>query len=133
MKTRKIKFTSALAAIIFTMAALVCFGSVSASSQTLDAGDIIYSRLPVSPSTSGTIWAVRQDGTNDRQIAVGSQPRLSPDGRFLLLRRNQFATEPYRFGQVFVRDLTANTETLLYGYSDYAVGYYFTPDGTQII
>ena len=109
------------------------FLTATISAQTIETGNIIYSRLPVAPNTSGTIWAVRQDGTNDRQIVVGSQPRLSPNNRYLLFRRGQVATEPYRFGQLFVRDLTTGSETLLITYSDYVVGYDFTPDSMQIV
>ncbi|MCY7345812.1 MAG: FG-GAP-like repeat-containing protein [Pyrinomonadaceae bacterium] len=118
--------------ILRTFFALFVF-SVNVTAQTLDAGDIIYSRLPVAPSPSGTIWAVRQDGTNDRQIAAGSQPRLSPDNRYLILRRNQFPTLPYQAGQLFVRDLTTNTETLVFTYNNATVGYFFTPDSAQIV
>ena len=133
MRDRKIKFTSALSAMLFLLAAFICLTSVTVSAQTVETGDIIYSRLPVAPNTSGTIWAVRQDGTNDRQIVGGSQPRLSPNNRYLLFRRSQFPSEPYRFGQLFVRDLTTGSETLLITYSDFLVGYDFTPDSMQIV
>jgi hypothetical protein len=118
---------------LFWLLLPLAFLTTTVSAQTIEAGDIIYSRLPVAPQTSGTIWAVRQNGTNDRQIAVGSQPRLSPNDRYLLFRRGQVSTEPYRFGQLWIRDLTTQAETLLISYSDYLVGYDFTLDSTKII
>lgn len=118
---------------LFGLFLILAFLTATASAQTISEGDIIYSRLPAAPSTSGTIWAVRHDGSNDRQIALGSQPRLSPNNRYLIFRRGQIATEPYRFGQLFIRDLTNGSETLLISYSDYLVGYDFTPDSMQIV
>ncbi len=55
MRDRKIKFTSALSAMLFLLAAFICLTSVTVSAQTVETGDIIYSRLPVAPNTSGTI------------------------------------------------------------------------------
>lgn len=118
---------------IFIGLIFVCLIASAARAQTLRPGDIIYSRLPVAPSPSGTIWAISQDGMNDRQIAAGSQPRLSPDNRYLILRRNQSAGFPYQFGQLFVRDLTTNTETLVFSYDSFTGGYFFTPDSAQIV
>jgi hypothetical protein len=133
MKNQRIKITPPMLAMLFLTAVFVCLTTLRVSAQTLEAGDIIYSRLPVAPSTSGTVWAIRQNGTNDRQIAVGSQPRLSPNGRYLLFRRSQVATEPYRFGQLWIRDLTTAAETLLITYSDYLVGYDFTSDSSKVV
>src|SRR5215203_7351998 len=92
MKTRKIKFTARLSAMLFAaFACLACVGSISA--QILKPGEIVYSRLPndlnLPPrdANSPTVWAVGQDGANDRQITTGTQPRISDDGRFLLFKR----------------------------------------------
>ncbi len=131
-----------MAAIFFAFVSTV-------AAQQLKPKEIIYSRLPTdlnqSPTgaNSPTIWAVGQDGANDRQIAVGMEPRISDDGRFLLFRRivaaagDAFHYNPYASqaqGNLWVRDLTNNSETMIFDFSSgnrRLFGYYFSPESNQ--
>ena len=119
--------------ISFVFAALSASAAPQVFAQTIITGQIIYSRLPVAGDTIGTVWAVNADGTNDRQVAVGNQPRISANGRYLLFRRSTGAFSPYQNGQLWVRDLVANTESAILSYVDFQVGNFFTPDSTQIV
>src|SRR5690606_3837002 len=79
--------------IEFSILMLLCFLTANVPAQALKPTEIIYSRLPADltqPPTganSPTVWAVGQDGANDRQITTGTAPRISDDGRFLLFKR----------------------------------------------
>lgn len=121
----------------------------TATAQQLKPKEIIYSRLPTdlnsapTDANSPTIWAVGQDGGGDRQIAVGMEPRISDDGRYLLFRRivaaagDVFHYNPYASqaqGQLWVRDLMNNSETMIFDFtinSRRLIGYYFSPFSNQ--
>ena len=121
----------------------------TAMAQQLKPKEILYSRLPTdlnqSPTgaNSPTIWAVGQDGGGDRQIAVGMEPRISDDGRFLLFRRivaaagDVFHYNPYASqaqGNLWVRDLANNSETMIFDFSTgnrRLIGYYFSPESNR--
>jgi hypothetical protein len=97
-------------------AGFVLSGLAVVHTQQLKPTEIIYSRQPTdiqAPPTgdnSPTIWAVGQDGSNDRMITQGTMPRISDDGRFLLFKR---FTRFIRFnpfggvGDFYVRDLAS--------------------------
>lgn len=135
---QKIKFTVLASAIIFT-----AFFSVAA--QQLKPTEIIYSRLQpnlqAAPTgaNSPTIWAAGQDGSNDRKICDGMQPRISDDGRFLLYKKflgspdNPFGNPWAGDGQLWVRDLANNTEMMIFSwnFSGYVLGYYFSPESNR--
>ena len=121
----------------------------AAAAQQLKPTEIVYSRLPTdllqSPTgaNSPTIWAVGQDGANDRMITAGMEPRISDDGRFLLFRRivaaagDVFHYNPYASqaqGNLWVRDLANNSETMIFDFSSSnrrLFGYYFSPESNQ--
>ena len=71
MKTRKIKFTAALSAMLFLTAAFILFAPATASAQILKPGEVIYSRMPGNvnaPPTganSPTIWVVGLFGSDE--------------------------------------------------------------------
>ena len=146
MKIYQIKNLSLRLTVILTM--LFVFTQFS-SAQQLKPKEIIYSRLPTdltqlpTGANSPTIWAVGQDGANDRQIAVGMEPRISDDGRYLLFRRivaaagDVFHYNPYASqaqGNLWVRDLANNSETMIFDFSINGrrlFGYYFSPESNQ--
>jgi hypothetical protein len=142
MKSRKTNFISSLAIRIFILAALVGFGGGYISAQILKPGEIVYSRQPSilsAPPRDGnspTIWVVGQDGSNDRRITTGTEPRISDDGRFLLFKRFTRANFFNPFGanaDMFVRELASGQETLIYAFNfeQPSVGYSFSPASNQ--
>ncbi len=127
-----------------SLSGLLAFGlSITGSAQLLKPTELIYSRRPTnqnaSPSgaNSPTIWAVGQDGSDDRQITTGTMPRVSDDGRFLLFKR--FDRHPNTFnpfgalGDFWIRDLASGQETLIRGYNfdDNSIGHFFSPESNQ--
>ena len=142
MKTQKIKFAAKLSSILFLAAAFACFIPPAISAQILKPGEIVYSRQPAninappSGANSPTVWAVGQDGANDRQLTTGTQPRISDDGRFLLFKRFTRANVFNPFGansDMFVRELATGQETLIYAFNfeQNVVGYNFSPESNQ--
>lgn len=126
-----------ISAIVFTFAQ-------TALAQQLKPTEIIYSRLQpnlqAAPTgaNSPTIWAVGQDGANDRKICDGMQPRISDDGRYLLYKKmpgspsNPFGNPWGQDGQLWVRDLANNSETMILTWSNtFQLGYYFSPASNQ--
>src|ERR1051325_6844512 len=85
-------------------------------------GTIVYSRAG---APDGTIWMAAGDGSADVQDTTGEWPRLSPDGRYLLLHRGN-AT--YSRGDIYLRDLQTGVETRIYSNPDYVVSYDWTAD-----
>ncbi|HEY0461370.1 MAG TPA: VCBS repeat-containing protein [Pyrinomonadaceae bacterium] len=119
----------------------LCFGG-HVSAQILKPGEIVYSRqpgiinAPPRDGNSPTIWAVGQDGKNDRLVTTGTQPRISDDGRFLLFKRFTRANVFNPFGansDMFVRELATGQETLIYAFNfeQNSVGYSFSPASNQ--
>jgi hypothetical protein len=130
---------SAFAILFFAL----CFGvGGHLSAQILKPGEIVYSRQPAILSApprdanSPTIWAVGKDGSHDRQLTTGTQPRISDDGRFLLFKRFTRTNFFNPFGgssDMFVRELATGQETLVYAFSfeQNVVGYSFSPASNQ--
>src|SRR4051812_19625710 len=114
MKAQKIKFTALSAIILLT--AFVWLAT-NASAAVFKTGGIIYSRASTAANGScdtGAVWAVGQDGSNDRFITFGYQPRISPDGRFLLFKRFDPGSlcSPSAIGaKWWMRELATNRET----------------------
>ncbi len=117
----------------------------TATAQQLKPKEIIYSRLQTNlqaaptGANQPTIWAIGQDGANDRQITTGTQPRISDDGRYLLFKRfpgspnNPYGNPWGGDGQLWVRELATGTETMIFSwyYAGYVLGYYFSPESNQ--
>ncbi|MCY7375204.1 MAG: hypothetical protein LH472_04445, partial [Pyrinomonadaceae bacterium] len=103
--------------LIMSAAAFVWFSPVIASAQILKPGELIYSRAATVQGgncDTGSVWAVGQDGSNDRFITLGFHPRISPDGRFLLFKRFHPSSLCSPFGiapEWWIRDLARRTET----------------------
>ena len=142
MKHLKLKSIAALPATTFLTTACVFLLTVGTWAQILKPGEILYSRLPNDlnapprDANSPTIWAVGQDGANDRLLTTGTAPRISDDGRFLLFKR--FTRHPTfnPFGgnaDVFVRELRSGQETLVFGlnFEQGSTGYFFSPESNQ--
>ena len=124
------------------VAAIILTAIFSVAAQQLKPTEIIYSRLPTNlnaaptGANSPTIWAVGQDGSNDRQIALGTQPRISDDGRFLLFKRGTGSSfDPSgNPNQLWVRELATGQETLVYSVNccdGNNIGYYFSPESNR--
>ena len=135
MKNQRIRVIPALLTMIFLTTAFVCFGSVSASAQTLDPGEIIYSRVSTSPNGScntAAVWVVGQDGSNDRFITFGLHPRISPDGRLILFKRfdpNSLCSPFFNDApQWWIRDLTTQQESRISNNFRIAFGHTFVPN-----
>lgn len=129
--------------ISFARLMILCFLSMTAAAQQLKPTEIVYSRLPnninapPTGSNQPSIWAVGQDGSNDRFITYGTQPRISDDGRFLLFKR--FTRSPSGFNpfggyaDFFIRELATGAETLIVStnFDQGSVGHYFSPESNQ--
>ena len=107
---------------------LTLTGSVLPASG--EVGGVYYSRLPVSPDPTGTLWVAASDGSSDEQLIANAYwPRLSPDGRYLLFLRDGSASNAAYNADVWIRDLETNMDTKIRDNSgDYIVNFDFTPD-----
>ena len=139
MKTQKIKFT---ALPLILLLAMFFWLAPRARAQILKPGELIYSRAATVEGncSTGAIWAVGQDGSNDRFITQGHHPRISPDGRYLMFKRFDGASlcSPFSIApQWWIRDLARRTETLIAQNLQPSSGQFFSPetnrDGRQII
>ncbi|MEP6703860.1 MAG: hypothetical protein ABJB34_03560, partial [Acidobacteriota bacterium] len=134
MKTQSIKLTSVSSALLF-FAVFILFAPVVVPAQILKPGEIIYSRAPTVPGSNcdtAMIWAVGQDGSNDRIITQGLHPRISPDGRLILFKRFDTNTlcSPFFNGQPewWIRDLATRQETRIATNSGVAFGHFFSSE-----
>jgi dipeptidyl aminopeptidase/acylaminoacyl peptidase len=83
-------------------------------------GFVLYGR------EDGTSWLKDADG--DRMILDGRQPRLSPDGRYVVVRRWDTLE-----GDLYLYDLETEQETLIFeNLTDYIVGFSWSIDGSRI-
>jgi Tol biopolymer transport system component len=82
-------------------------------------GFVLYSRV------DGKSWLKDADG--DRMILDGRQPRLSPDGSTILVRR----WDTWE-GDLYLYDLEAELATLIFESNDYIVGFSWSIDGSRI-
>lgn len=97
--------------------------SMQAASPT-----IVYS---VRSGGSGVIWLATLDGQFATPLTSGHSPRVSRDGHYMVFERD---TPDFARGNVYVRDMTTGSETLIYGNGDYVVWFDFTDaQGSQIV
>jgi hypothetical protein len=82
-------------------------------------GFVLYGR------DDGTSWLKDADG--DRMILDGRQPRLSPDGRYIVVRR----WDTWQ-GDLYVYDLETEQDSLVFESNDYVVGFSWSIDGSRI-
>jgi len=110
---------------------LLCLFHFTALSQTIlpgtVPGTIVYSRAG---SPNGNVYFASGDGTREVAITEGEQPRLSPDGRFLLFHRDR---APYSQANMYVRDLSNSTQWELADGGSYIVGYDWNLAGDRVI
>jgi len=94
-----------------------------------ETGTLFYGR--VSPNNYYTIWAINLDGSGDTFVTTGARPRVSRDGRYLAFLRdgNPLVTQ----GNVWVRDLAAGTETVLFTNTSYTIGYDWDLTNTNLV
>ena len=92
-------------------------------------GIVLYSRADYDEDT---IWYL--NSTGDNQFMVGSHPRLSPNGLFIVYQRGGWV-----YGDLYVRDLLSGvdtrvfTDTLVFTNDNEIHFYDWTTDSTQII
>ncbi|MEO6390885.1 MAG: hypothetical protein ABIP75_03475, partial [Pyrinomonadaceae bacterium] len=110
-------------------------GAARVSAQILKPGEIVYGRAAIAAGgncSSAAIWAVGQDGSNDRFITNGLHPRISPNGRLILFKRFDPNTlcNPFFNGQPewWIRDLTTRQETQIALNFGIAFGHFFSPE-----
>jgi hypothetical protein len=127
--------------VIYFVVYLVFTAAVNG--QQLKPTEIIYSRMPADPSTPPTgtnqpsIWAVGQDGSNDRFITYGTKPRISDDGRFLVFlrfTRNSCCYNPVGgYADFYVRELPSGQETLIrsLNFDNNNSGFALSPESNQ--
>ncbi|MCY7346197.1 MAG: hypothetical protein LH614_08225, partial [Pyrinomonadaceae bacterium] len=137
------KNTRRLFWLIMSATAFVWFSPAIASAQILKPGELIYSRAATvlgGNCDTGAVWAVGQDGSNDRFITLGFHPRISPDGRFLLFKRFSSSSLCSPFGiapEWWIRDLARRTETQIALNFQTSLGHFFSPEtnraGNQIV
>ncbi len=139
MKTRKNNLI--LLPLVILLTAFVWLAQ-DASAQILKPGELIYSRAANvgENCSSGAIWAVGQDGSNDRFIAQGHHPRISPDGRYLMFKRFSSSSlcSPFSIApEWWIRDLARRTETQMTFNFQPSSGHFFSPetnrDGRQVV
>jgi hypothetical protein len=92
---------------------------------------------PPTGTNQPTIWAVGQDGSNDRFITNGTMPRISDDGRFLLFKsftRHPSYYDPFGgYADFVIRELTTGQETVIQemSFNNEQSGYSFSPESNQ--
>jgi hypothetical protein len=84
---------------------------------------VLYSR---NATPEDSIWIM--DDAGDRQLMPGAHPRLSPDGRYIVHKRDHTWE-----GDIYVRDLETGQDTKVFTSTDIAANYGWTPDGSQIV
>jgi Tol biopolymer transport system component len=107
-------------------------GVTDVGTITIAPGKIYYSRVAAAGQPNGTIWRANIDGSGEELVTSGSWPRLSPDEKFIVFRRDGSGIT---FGGTMrVRDLDAGTEVNVFSPGgDYVVNYDWTADGTKIV
>ena len=130
------KLFTILQNILFILV-ITCFFSSDASAKLLKPGEIVYGRTQSETNgacTTAAIWAVGQDGANDRFITFGRHPRISADGRKLLFKRwasNVTCTSGFDgFFTWFISDLATGVETQIGGQSGGSTGAFSRPKPT---
>ena len=127
---------------LFQVIGIIIVFANAAAAQPPKPTEVIYSRMPANIFTSPTgansptIWAVGQDGSNDRFITNGTLPRVSDDGRYLLFKRFSLTShfDPFWiYPEFFVRELATGQETLIIppSFDEPSAGHFFSPASNQ--
>ncbi|MCZ7640000.1 MAG: HYR domain-containing protein [Verrucomicrobia bacterium] len=89
---------------------------------------VVYGRRA---GTTGSVWWFDPATGEERRLADGVRPRVSPEGRWLLFLRDK---DPFaNRGNLYVRDLQFGAERRVFTEGDYLAGAGFSADGTQIV
>jgi len=102
----------------------------AAHAQDLN-GKILFSHFNRT-TQSDTIYSMDNNGTNVTVVTVGYRPRLSHDGKHLAFTNGPLPNQSYD-GNLWMRDLTLEHDTLIVSNSDYLDYYDFFPDNSMLI
>jgi len=96
-------------------------------------GTVIYSRR--NPTNDfDTIWFAALNDTGDTLVSTGLFARVSLDRNDLVFNRNGYHGSAFNArGDVWIRNLSFNSETMVFGNNFYVLSCEFIRDGTQII
>ena len=82
---------------------------------------------------SDTIYSMENNGANLTAITLGYRPRLSHNGKFLAFTNGPLPNQSYN-GNIWMRNLTLEEDTLIVGNSNDYVDYYdFYPGNSKLI
>ena len=130
MNIRRIKATTFSVIFLIGVFAGVARETTAA---VLKPGEIVYSRAVTVEGgncATASIWAVGQDGLNDRFVTNGLHPRISPDGRYLLFKRFNPSSlcSPFQISPIWwMRELATDRETQIAINFQSSSGHFFSP------
>src|SRR4249920_879216 len=90
-------------------------------------GKIVFSTYSM-PDDS--IWSMNGDGTDKKFITLGNWPRVSPDKRYMAFLRGGNVSKARN--SMYLRDLVAKHDTLIYSNNDYIVNFDFNDSATEL-
>lgn len=94
---------------------------------------VVYSRRNAT-NDNDTIWFGALNGTSDTLVTTGLFAHISLDRNFLVFTRNGYRGSAYlTLGDVWIRNLSANSEENVFANNYYVSSCDFIRDGTQFI
>jgi hypothetical protein len=125
------------------LAVLLLVNDVAAEGSAFDVVSPVRAQSIITPTSSfvlysrnanhnnhlpDTIWLM--DGTGDHEIMDGMYPRLSPNGQYIVYKKDH--TEHSR-SNIYVRDLQTGLDTRVFTNTNYVISYWWTADSSQIV
>jgi hypothetical protein len=137
MNTRFVRQLIFLISLLCIISLMLFFSASVANADQDDvptAGTTPYQTSVINPTSSFVLYG-RDDGTSwlkdahgDRMILDGHQPRLSPDGRYIVVRRWDTLE-----GDLYLYDLETKQDTLIFeNNNNYVVGFSWSMDGSRM-
>lgn len=116
---------------------ILCLGWVLAGVAAFAAppadGTVVYGRRNAT-NDFDTIWFAALSGASDTLVTTGLFAHVSLDRNFLVFTRNGARGSAYlSLGDVWIRNLSANSETNVFANNFYVSSCDFIRDGTQFI
>ena len=94
------------------------------------ASRLIYSRQ--TDAATASIYSAKPDGSDEQLIAEGARPELSPDGTYLAFVRGGNYDTLFQ-NNLYVRELSTSTETLVQSNPDYIFAFDWTADSQNVV